>query len=85
MQEQAVKLSVWEQSQAKFARHRALILQILNAYPDGLAVQAIIALELEWFGFSFLTDNRLRELRCSGFVESFGENPQKWRLKKVET
>lgn len=75
------KLTAWEENQAKFARHRALIMQILKAYPEGLTVQRIISIELGWFGYTFMTDNRLRELKARGWVESFGENPQKWRAK----
>lgn len=74
-------LSQWEQNQAKYAKHRALIMQILNAFPDGLTVQEVIAKEIDFYGYSFLTDNRLRELRVKGWAESFGDSPMKWRAK----
>jgi hypothetical protein len=77
-----VQLSDYEKNQAKYARHRALIMQILTAIPEGLTVQEIIAKEIDFYGYSFLTDNRLRELRAKGWAESFGESPMKWRIKK---
>jgi hypothetical protein len=76
-----VALSDWEKNQAKYARHRALIMQILTAYPEGLTVQEVVAKEIDFYGYSFLTDNRLRELRAKGWAESFGESPMKWRIK----
>jgi hypothetical protein len=76
-------LSEWELQQAKNARHRALIMQILTAYPDGLTIQQIVSKEQETFGYTFLTDNRARELRELGWAESFGEKPQKWRIKNA--
>ncbi|MGD0071362.1 MAG: hypothetical protein ABSB71_07800 [Candidatus Bathyarchaeia archaeon] len=76
------ELSPYEIIEARNARHRALIMQILKDYPEGLSVQQIIAKELDYFGYSFLTDNRLRELRKKGWAEPFGENPQKWRTTK---
>ncbi len=76
----ATELTQYEKDQAKFARHRALIMQILNAHPNGLTTQAIIAKELEYYGYSFLTDNRLRELRSKGWIESVGESPMRWRV-----
>lgn len=77
---QQVQISDWEQQQAQNARHRALILQILKAYPNGLTVQQILAKELDFYDYTFLTDNRLRELRAKGYVESVGEKPQKWQI-----
>ena len=79
MTEQQQVLSDWEQKQARFAHHRAMILQILNKHPDGLTVQQIITPELDWYGYTFLTDNRLREMKDLKVAESFGEKPQKWR------
>lgn len=76
-------LTDYEQVQARNAHHRALIMQILKDHPDGLTTQQIVAAEQEYFGFTFLTDNRLRELRKKGWVESVGEKPQRWR--KVST
>jgi hypothetical protein len=83
---QAVKMMTVEERErleARTARHRALIMQILHASPDGLTVQEIIAQELEFFGFSFLTDNRLRELRALGWVESTNDFPAKWKIRMV--
>lgn len=74
------ELSDWERRQAVNARHRALILQILHRYPLGLTTQAIVQKEILLYGFSFLTDNRLRELRKAGLVESYGDKPVHWRL-----
>jgi hypothetical protein len=78
------KLTAWEENQAKFAKHRAYIMQILKEYPEGLTVQKIISIEQAWYGYTFMTDNRLRELKAKDWVECFGENPQKWRAKKIE-
>jgi hypothetical protein len=72
------QLSEWEQTQARNAHHRALIMQILTNNPDGLTVQQIIKQEVETYDYSFLTDNRLRELRKKGFVRVEGKKPQKW-------
>lgn len=73
-------LSAWEKQQASNARNRARIMQILKDFPNGLTVQQIIAQELEYYGYSFLTDNRLRELRVKGWVVSEGEKPQIWKI-----
>lgn len=77
---QQVELPDWEKQQAKNARNRALILQILKAHPNGLTVQQILAKELDLYGYTFLTDNRLRELREKKLAESYGDKPQHWRL-----
>jgi len=73
------KLADWEEQQAKNAHHRALIMQILKNNPDGLTTQQIIEKELDYYGYSFLTDNRLRELRKKGWVKSEGEKPMLWK------
>ena len=78
------KINGWEEQQAKNAHHRALILRVLNDFPDGLTVQQIVAQELEYYGYTFLTDNRLRELRQKGWVVSEGEKPQVWKLTSRE-
>lgn len=75
------ELSPFEVVEARNARHRALIMQILKDFPCGLSVQEVIGKELDYFGYSFLTDNRLRELKKKGWAEPFGEKPQKWRVK----
>jgi hypothetical protein len=76
-------LSGWEEQQTVNAHHRALILQILTKHPDGLTVQQIITHELDMFGYTFLTDNRVREVKDKKLAESFGEKPQKWRSLRV--
>lgn len=77
-------LSWFEQKAEVWARHRALILQILNKHPQGLTTQQILQVALDWFGYTFLTDNRLRELRQSGLVESVDRKeeglPLLWRV-----
>lgn len=85
------ELSEFEKKAPQRARHRALIAKILKAEEndgnhDGLTVQQIIEKELKYFKYSFLTDNRLREMRRDGWVESIDEigKPQRWRLKKSE-
>lgn len=77
------ELSEWEKQQGKNARHRALIMQILTKFPKGLTTQQIVEKELDFHGYSFLTDNRLRELRKKGWVESVPQKgkPQLWRVK----
>ena len=72
-------LSSFEIVQARNARHRALIMQILSYFPLGLTTQQIIAKELEIYGFTFLTDNRLRELRQRGWIINEGEKPTIWK------
>jgi hypothetical protein len=61
-------LSEFEVHAEQRARHRALILQILAKHPDGLTTMQIMDKEKEWFGYTFLSDNRLRELRKAGLV-----------------
>ena len=82
MIEQA-SLSDFERRAGERARHRALILQILHDYPSGLTSNEVVLEESKRFGYIFLTDNRLRELRGLGFVESVkAENDVlKWKLK----
>jgi hypothetical protein len=75
------ELSDWEKRQAVNAHHRALILQILNRNPGGLTTQAIVQKERDYYGYTFLTDNRLRELRAKGLIESYGDAPIHWRVK----
>lgn len=77
------ELSDYEKKAPVFARQRALILKILRFYPDGLTAQQIIQQEMKCYGYTFLTDNRLRELRKQGIVESVEQlgKPQLWRIK----
>lgn len=70
---QKAKLSEFEKRGGQRARHRALIMQILKDKP-GLTTQQIISEESKRYGFKFLTDNRLRELRKMGWVESREEH-----------
>lgn len=67
------ELTPFEKRASQRARHRALIMQILNVEP-GLTTQQIIVKEKENYGYQFLTDNRLRELRKMGWVESREED-----------
>jgi hypothetical protein len=78
------QLSSFEQQQAKNARHRALILQILREFPEGLTTQQIVEKEQETYGYNFLTDNRLRELRALNYVESMKglDGLLRWRRKE---
>ena len=76
--EKDTSISAWEEQQAKNAHHRALIMRILKDYPEGLTTQKIIQLEQEYYGYTFLSDNRLRELRQKGWVKCEGEKPMKW-------
>jgi hypothetical protein len=77
------KLKEWEKQQPKNAHQRALIMQILKANPQGLTVQQIQAKELDWYGYTFLTDNRLRELRAKGWVVNLVSEgkPMRWIAK----
>ena len=83
------KLSDYENKAPMLAHHRALILKILSVFGgnEGLTTQQIIEHELRCYKFSFLTDNRLRELRKDGYIESVNElgKPQRWRIKQLET
>jgi len=67
------ELTQYEQGASRRARHRAIIMQIVNAYP-GLTTQQIIVKESQLFGYQFLTDNRLRELRKKGWVKGIKED-----------
>lgn len=74
-----VKLSAWEIQQAKNARNRALIMKILTYFPLGLTTQQIVVKEIETYGYSFLTDNRLRELVGLGYVRKDASvSPCRW-------
>lgn len=64
------QLSDYEKAQPERAKHRALIMQILDKYPSGLTTQQILEKELDYYGYTFLTDNRLRELRAIGWIQS---------------
>jgi hypothetical protein len=57
---------------------------ILKDYPDGLTTQQVIDKERDYYGYTFLSDNRLRENVKDGYVEKVEGNPQKWRLKNVK-
>jgi hypothetical protein len=72
-QQEQVKLTAFEEKAENRARHRALIMQIVKKHP-GLTHQQIVKKEFEWYGYTFITDNRLRELREIGWVESRKEN-----------
>lgn len=72
-QQEQIKLTEFEERAEERARHKALIMQIISKYP-GLTHEQIRENEKAWFGFTFTTDNRLRELRKDGWVESRKEN-----------
>jgi len=76
-------LSSLEELQAKNAHHRALILRILKDFPS-LTTQQIVEKERDYFHFSFLTDNRLRELRALGYIRSEKGADGLLRWRKVE-
>ncbi len=80
--QEEVKLTDWEKQQSQNARHRALIMQILKDFLDGLTTQQIVEKELDWYGYTFLTDNRLRELRAKGWIVNEGEKPMVWKVKE---
>jgi hypothetical protein len=67
--------------QAKINHHCALIMQILKKHPDGLTTMQIQEKEKEYFGFMFLTDNRLRDCRRRGWVENTATVPMRWKVK----
>jgi hypothetical protein len=71
-------LTPWEVQQAQNARHRALIMQILRNQPEGLTTQQIVVKEIEYYGYTFLTDNRLRELKVKGWVRKSEDKPALW-------
>jgi len=71
--QQQIKLTEFEERAEQRARHRALIMQILDKHP-GLTHEQIRKKEFEWYGYTFCTDNRLRDLRQMGWVESRKEN-----------
>lgn len=73
MVQKQVSLSEFEKRAGQRARHCALIMQILKDKP-GLTTQQIIVEESRRFGYQFLTDNRLRELRKMRWVESRKED-----------
>jgi hypothetical protein len=77
-------LAVWEIQQAHNARNRALIMQILNDFPQGLTTQQIIAKEQDYYSYTFLTDNRLRELKAKGWVRKTEDAPARWISLKEE-
>ena len=71
-------LTGWEKQQAKNARNRALIMQILKDHTTGLTTQQIIIKEIEYYGYTFLTDNRLRELKNKHYVKKTEDIPCHW-------
>jgi len=57
-----------------------MIRLILKDYPSGLTTQQVIDKEKDYFGYTFLSDNRLRENVKEGYVERVEGKPQRWRL-----
>jgi hypothetical protein len=66
-------LSDFERNASQRAHHRALIMQILQSYP-GLTHEQIREKEKILYGYTFCTDNRLRELRHMGWVDGRKED-----------
>jgi hypothetical protein len=77
-------LSDFERGAEGRAKHRALIMQILVKFPGGLTTQQVLAKVTEWYGYSFLVDNRLRELRALAWVvsEKGADGLIRWKLKQ---
>jgi len=70
---QQIKLSEFDKRAEYFARVRALIMKIVVAQPS-LTVEQISKEFILHYGFLPRIDNRLRELRTIGWVESRKEN-----------
>jgi hypothetical protein len=78
---QQLELSDYEQKAAQRAHHRALILQILKTYPRA-TTQQIIQLEQRFYSYTFLTDNRLRELvKLKLIGKDVSQEPCHWILR----
>jgi hypothetical protein len=74
-------LSNYVEKQAEFNRVRAMIMQIVKAQ-QGLTVEEISKQFLLAFGFLPRIDNRLREARQLGWVESREEDGRlRWYVK----
>lgn len=82
---QQVNLNRFEERCAEFARVRAFILKILNQQP-GLTVEEVSKEFMLRYGFLPRIDNRLRELRKFGYVESLARADRllHWFPKQVE-
>jgi predicted transcriptional regulator len=76
-------LTQYEKRTANFAKHRALILKIIHAQP-GLTTEEISKEFMLRYGFLPTIDNRLRELRAVGYVESRQEGLLRWYPKHME-
>jgi len=72
-QQEQVKLTEFDKRTEYFARVRALIMKII-ASQNGLTVEQISKEFMLRYGFLPRIDNRLRELRSIGWVESRKEN-----------
>jgi len=72
-QQEQVKLNEFDKRIEYFARVRALIMKIVVAQ-QGLTVEQISKEFMLHYGFLPRIDNRLRELRAIGWVESRKEN-----------
>jgi hypothetical protein len=77
------QVSDFDKTAPNRAKHRALIMQILSKFPNGLTTQEIVAKELDWYGYTFITDNRLRECRAMGWVSNLVTEgkPMRWIAK----
>jgi hypothetical protein len=76
--------SAFEDRKEEFAKVRALVLQIVKSNP-GLSVEEISKHFLLRFGFLPRIDNRLREARQFGWVESRVEKDMRlhWYVKET--
>ena len=72
-EQEQVKLTEFDKRAEHFARVRALIMKIISARPS-LTVEQISKEFMLHYGFLPRIDNRLRELRNIGWVESRKEN-----------
>lgn len=79
-------LSDFERNAEGRAKHRALIMQLLVQHPGGLTSQQLLEREREVYGYTFLSDNRCRELRSMGWVvsEKGSDGLIRWKVKKNE-
>lgn len=78
-------LKSFEEKVAEFSRVRALIMKIVKAQP-GLTVEEISKQFLLNYAFLPRIDNRLREARALGWVESKEESGRlRWFPKREES
>ena len=85
-----VQVKGYEDRKQDFEKVKQRLCSILLNYPSGLTCGALTLHYIQRFQHVARIDNRLRELRKEGLVESYpsegGElvwklNPQRWKLK----